>query len=344
MSNILDNGTVLPFGLMSGTSSSMNDAFKKTYQNTALRVGVVIQSYPIDDENNLNKVVPEYDVMTFEQNEDQGSTTITYKHCTNTASFGSIADFFEANLRKLEKKTTKGVTPTPAGQNGAIVLLLCLNGMSETGIIIGSLAHPDRPTTLVDGEPHLEGEYNGVRIVVNSDGSTSLTFKGATDNDGKIIDSSQGPTVIKIETDGSFQVNHEAITLRLAKDGTTTLNAKKDINIITETNLSITAKANVNVKCVDVNVDASGKANVKTGADATIDVGGNCNVKTKADASVDVGGNCDLKAKGKVNVKAKEIDLNGELSGITTMNSHQGVIDLITGVPVQPSLTVKADV
>lgn len=55
-------------------------------------------------------------------------------------------------------------------------------------------------------------------------------------------------------------------------------------------------------------------------------------------------GTCDVKSSGKTKITASEIELNGSASGITTMNSHQGVVDLITGVPVQPSTTVKSDI
>lgn len=255
--NILRNGTVLPSGLLSSSSTSMGDAFKKTYQNHSLRVGIVIQSYGISDPNNINKRVPEYDVMTFEQNEDQGSTTIIYKRCPYATSFGSIADFFEVNLRKLTKKTTQGPTPSPSGQNGAIVLLLCLNSLSDTGIIVGALTHPDRPTTLVDDSPRLAGEYNGVAIAVNPDGSTSLTFNGATDNNGNIIDSSQGSTTLQIKTDGSFVLNHSTINLDLERSGDATITVKGNGNV------TINASAAVNVNCENATVTAQQTATVE---------------------------------------------------------------------------------
>jgi hypothetical protein len=38
------------------------------------------------------------------------------------------------------------------------------------------------------------------------------------------------------------------------------------------------------------------------------------------------------------------IILNKQLSGVTTMNGHLGVIDLITGIPVIPSTSTFGDV
>lgn len=263
MSNLLDNGAVLPSGLIGVDHQAYMDAFKKTYQNFALRVGIVKAAYNIQDAANLSKSVVEYDVLVQEQNEDQGSTPITYKNCVASSGFGSKADFFEAKLRSFTKKSTKDPVITPTGQNGAIVLLLCLNGMSDSGIIIACLAHPDKPTTLTEAGPHLEGEYNGVNVKVNKDGSTSLTFNGAKDNDGKILDASQGPTTVKVETDGTFQVDHKTITLRLAKDGTTTLTGKKDAVITVEGNVTINAKADVNVNCKNATVTATANATVE---------------------------------------------------------------------------------
>lgn len=302
--NILDNGAVLPTGLLSENASSMMEGFNKSYRNFPLRVGVVTASYPVKNENNRSKLTTEYDVLVIEQNADRGATTIQYRNCFSSEGLGSIADYFETALRPKKKKTTRGDSTNLKGQDGAIVLLLCLDAMSDKGIIIGSLTHPDRKTKLVDEGPLLQGEYNGVHITVNTDGSTSLTFKGATDSHGNPIDESQGDTTVKIEKDGSFQVDHDTIAFRLDRTGNASLAAKKSITLAASSDVTITAAGNVSVKCANATVTAS----------------------------------------GKITETAPEIDLNGAVSGITTENSHFGVVDFITGVPVNPSKTVKSDV
>lgn len=223
MSNFLKNGTVLPFGLNSATTFSNLNAFKKTYQNYAIKLGVIINTYEIKDKNNKSKILPEYDVLVFEQNEDRGSTTITYKNCLAASSFNSKADFVDLKLRKI-KKVTKKSTPDLGNHDGSLVLLLCLNGSSEQGIIVGSLPHPARTTTLSEEGLRFEAEYNGVNIKIEKDGSCKLTFKGATDNDGKPLDSSQGNTSVSIEKDGSFQVDHDKINVRLDRSGDLSIN------------------------------------------------------------------------------------------------------------------------
>ena len=309
MSNEMDNGAILPFGLLSGSSNGMDDGFKKTYQNSSLRVGIVRETYGLKDPKNVSKLVPEYDVMVFEQNEDKGSTVITYKNCMAASALGSIADFFEANLRKMKKKKSKGETPSMNGQNGAVVLLLCLDSMSEKGIIVGALSHPDRKSTLIDNEPHLEGEYNGVNIKVEKDGSTTLTFKGATDNDGLVVDKEQGNTVMSIEKDGTYQVKHKAITQRFEKKGKASLIADDDISNTTKKNFNITATESVNIKatkdllaeCVKLIVKASGSAMLECQK---------LEVKSESDINLK-GSQIQIEAESMAMIKASSITLDG---------------------------------
>jgi hypothetical protein len=254
MSNYLKNGTVLPSGLLSHNASGIMEGFKKTFQNKSLKAGIVTQSYAPTDPGNISKLFPEYDVLAFEQNEDKGSTVSIYRNCPLAASIGNIADYFEMTLRPLEKQTTKGTVPSPSGQDGSIVLLLCLNGMADTGIIVGALGHPDRPTNIVGTEPQLFGEYNGVAVAVNTDGSTNLTFKGATDSYGNPTNTSQGNTVVSIATDGSFQVQHSTITFTLSKSGDATLTTSGNTTIQCE---------NANINCSEANIAATGTASIE---------------------------------------------------------------------------------
>lgn len=83
--------------------------------------------------------------------------------------------------------------------------------------------------------------------------------------------------------------------------------------------------------------------NETVGGKLTIAVTGNCEI-TCSKAKVNASGDAEITAGGNAKITASQIQLNGSASGITTMNSHQGVIDLITGVPVQPSTTVLSDI
>jgi hypothetical protein len=268
MDNFLDNGAVLPTGLLSEDDQAALAGFNKSYKNVALRVGVVVESFPVSDSQNRSKLTTEYNVMVIEQHQDRGATPQLYRNCMSAEGLGSVADFFEKTLRKMKKKTTKGTSVNLKGQNGAIVLLLCLDSMSDKGIIIGALTHPDRKTTLADEGPHLEAEFNGIHVVINSDGSITFTFKGATDNDGNQIDASQGNTVVTVEKDGSYQVNHKSITQRFDKGGDASLTADGNISNTTKKDFSVTATGGINLtatkdltaNCDQLTANAKGSA------------------------------------------------------------------------------------
>lgn len=311
LNNFLNNGTVLPSGLLEA-SENLSEGFNKTYKNTALRVGIITDTYDLSSDQNVSKILVEYNVLVIEQNEDKGSTIIPYRNCIAASSFGSIADFFEAKLRKLEKKTTEGITPTFSGQNGSIVLLLCLNGFSDTGIIVGALSHPDRKTTLKDEGLHLEGEYNGINIQVNDDGSSLLTFKGATDNDGKPKDSSLGTTEISIEKDGSVQFKHKTITQRLDKNGDVSLNttgnitnsAKQKYSLDAILGISQKTNASYNIESMNLAMKASGTASL------------NCqHLDIKSGLGCNLNGNMiKMEAEVLANIKAPNVIIDGFVS------------------------------
>lgn len=309
MSNVMNNGAVLPNGLLGDNAGAMMAGFNKTYRNNALRIGVVVAAYPTADDRNRSKLTTEYDVLVVEQHEDKGSTTLLYRNCMSSEGLGSIADFFEKTLRPKKKKTTKGDSVNLKGQDGAIVLLLCLDGMSDKGIIISALTHPDRKTTLKDADPRLEGEYNGLNIKVEKDGSATLTFRGATDSEGKVLDKNQGDTVIGIEKDGSFQTKHKTITQRLDKNGKASLTADDDISNTTKKNFNVTATENIAMKAtknfsaemVDLIVKASGSATLECQKLA---------VKSQSDISIK-GSQIMAEAEALAKIKATQITLDG---------------------------------
>lgn len=243
MDNYLESGGVLPSGLMSGNDMMEKMAgFNKTYKNYPLRVGVISQIYAYNDFNNFSKLSTEYDVQVFEQNEDRGNTILKYKNCIGVDGLGSIADYFEKNFRPMTMNTNPTGVLNTTYQNGSVVILLCLDGVTEKAVIIGGLNHPSRSTKLTTTQPQLYGEYNGVAVAVNPDGSTSLTFNGATDNNGNLVTPGQGPTTVAIATDGTFSVQHSGVTMQLEKNGALNITANGNINITTPDKVVVTAK------------------------------------------------------------------------------------------------------
>lgn len=99
-----------------------------------------------------------------------------------------------------------------------------------------------------------------------------------------------------------------------------TKNVQKDLTHTIGGKWTINVTGDASIKCTKAKIESSGNTEVQAGGDCKITAGGNCKVT------------------------ASKIELNGSSSGVTTKNSHMGVIDLITGVPVQASPTVFADV
>jgi hypothetical protein len=256
MDNYLESGGVLPSGLLSGNDDIEKiGAFNKTYKNYPLRLGVITDIYEATDPLNFSKLATEYNVSVFEQNEDRGSTVIKYKNCLYTDSLGSIADFVDLNLRSLTQNKNIDNIINTKNQNGATVILLCLDAVSEKAIIMGGLPHPDRPTTLLNTNPYLQAEYNGVNVVINNDGSTALTFKGATDSYGVPTDPSQGNTVFQIKTDGSFEFKHSTIDILADKSGKLTITAKGDLTVSCA-NATVTAMTTATIDAPTINLGA----------------------------------------------------------------------------------------
>jgi hypothetical protein len=162
------------------------NSYNKSFNDLTLKVGIVIKKYDTDDANNITKAAPEYDVLAVSQEKDMGTASVIYKRCQVLQNFGGIGDFMEHKLREPDKDPLKPKeNEDPKEENGSIVLLMCLHGSQDNGIIIGALQHPKRKTTLTpDKGHHLEGEFNGVNWQINKDGELLLTYKSKTDNDG----------------------------------------------------------------------------------------------------------------------------------------------------------------
>lgn len=132
---------------------------------------------------------------------------------------------------------------------------------------------------------------------------------GATES-GAILDLAIGPV------DDELALTSKTLNLTVQSDGSTVLD--------------------IGPGKVTIALAADGKLTMTMAGDTTIKANGNVDIDASGDVNVTAGGNA--------KVQASQIQLNGSASGVTTANSHQGVIDMITGIPVQPSTTVFADV
>lgn len=314
---------ILNSALQTLANSDAFNSYSKSFSDLTLKVGIVLKKYEIDDTNNISAIGPEYDVLAISQEKDMGTASVIYKKCQAIQGFGGIGDFVEYKLREPEKDPTKGDETDPRDENGSIVLLLCLHGSQDNGIIIGALQHPKRKSTLTkEKEQHLEGEFNGLNWQINKDGELVLTYKSATNNDGEPQNEEAGGTFLKIDKDGSVSVDTGEASEQILID-----KPSKDIKV--------TAGNNVNVK-------AAKDGTLETGANLTATVGGDLVAEATGRAAITAGSNFEVEAASNVTIQGQSIDLKAanmaKVEG--QMINLQGQTVFVGGQGGTPALTL----
>lgn len=293
------NDPILPSSLLSEADQDYYSTFNYNFNNFSLKIGLVKKSYNIDDKENTNKKMPEYDVLVFEQHGDQGVASTTYPRCIFLDTFGGLGDFFEFKKRN----PTDEQLQDPANSDGSTVLMLCVDGVAEKGLIIGAIPHPNRKTTLTkDAGHHLEGEFNGLNWQVNKDGALTVTFQSATDNKGIAQDQEAGGTAWKIEKDGSIELTDGA-TEKIRIDKTT-----KKIDIESEDDISITSsKKNVNIIAKEsINLTATQDLIAMAEGKAAFTVNKTFDIEAKGAASMKAQSFM-FESKSMINMKAQSL-------------------------------------
>jgi hypothetical protein len=328
-----DYNPILPSSLLAFDHDGVTDAYKNSKSNFSLKTGIVIKSYDTNDPQNVSGVAVEYDVLTIDQSKDHGTSGVIYKKCLSVDGFGGLSDFMEAKLRPASDK--KVIKDAEIGNSdGAIVMLLCINGIEDRGVIIGSLKHPGRKTRL-DKEAglHLEGEYNGLNWKIDKDGALAVTFRSATDSKGKASDEKSGGSNFKIEKDGSIELNdNNKEKIRIDKTNkTVTINAEKDISNTTEGNFNVTAKQSTNVTTTkDILMAASGNCKLTSQGDFTVEAQASGNLKASS---------WNIKADDFIEARAGSIRLSssqvmvGQGGTPAVINSTQVLTFVPPGIP-----------
>lgn len=240
----LANGAIIPhfLGLESmGRSKDFDDQ-----TNTCLRWGEV-QSivYPSASSNTGKaKKYIEYVVAVSQQDGTGSSVTTNYNCVTLSNLFGGVADILKYTLR-----TAAEGPPPQAGQYGfgAKVLLLCINGDTAQGVILGGTRDTtnDKSTDQSSDGHNLFFEFNGIQAAINDDGELTVTYNGKTTIDGSLDSnansSAQGSTIV-MSKDGSItttspdgkqiiKVNHDDHKVEITADQEMTVNCNGQVNI-----------------------------------------------------------------------------------------------------------------
>jgi hypothetical protein len=333
-----------------------NQFSSKIFGNNTLKVGAVIEVYEPEDKNNVSKASAEYDVMVIEQDKSNGINYSIYRNCLALDSFGSVADYFQVKYRKPKDSKKVRSNTKLKDQQGSIVLILCLDGNAEKAVIVGALAHPNRKKTLNKDSGHaLEGEFNGIKYTIDKSGGLTITFKGATDGDGKPISAKEGGSQIKIEKDGSVELNDAPLSeydkagnlktnkassavsgeyekVRIDKTAQSiSQSARKDISATSGANVNISAKADVNMKMNNLIAQAEGSVKYKSAGEFGVSTDSAFNLKA-ASGQVTLDDSLMIKSNN-VNINAQTVSLGAGASPAVTMNTiFQGVG--FAGVPV----------
>jgi hypothetical protein len=299
--------------LYSFTHDQGSNFFKRIFGDTSLKIGIIIKTHEIDDENNLNKKIPEYDVLIV-QEDDGAIEPVVYKNCINTDSFGGKADFFEYKLRSNSKeaKGKNTVNTNFEDQDGNVVLLLCLDGSLDKGVILKSIFHKGRKDTSLtkDAGIHMEGEYNGVNWQINKDGELTVTFKSKTDNDGKPEDETAGGTTLKMDKEGSVDIN---TNLEEAEETYIRMDKKnKDVGLKAGANIGFTAKKDVATNA-DGKITGKAKGSIEFAAEGTAKLAAKSSLTLEGESEVTVKGGTLTLDTPKIFANASEIFLSGKV-------------------------------
>lgn len=242
----LNDGTIIPNFLDARTDAGPS-GFQRSMSDLGLRVGRVIASHPPSAETNTNKKFWEYDVKV-DLVSNGTHTEVVYPRCQLANSFGGVADFLRWTPRLGAQSTTEEGS---AISTGTRVFLMCINGNTRSGIILGGQNHVASPADPEDDVSVLVSEFNGIRIEISAEGDLTITHKGATNPDGTVVDEddSKNGTSIKMNSDGD-------IILSTGADGSNVVQLdsqnKKIVIDSKEDNVEIKAANNVTIESAGV--------------------------------------------------------------------------------------------
>lgn len=171
----LFDGTVLPSFMRvlegagpTGTDLSLND-FR-------IHVGRIVAIHGPEQASNNGRKFFEYDVEV----DVGGGVKKIYPRCVMSDPFGGYADYVRWTPR-LSHGTDESGSRVDFGSR---VFILCINGHTSRGVIIGGAKHHALPKETQEDGHHFVAEFNGVRMRVNSAGELELFRKGPTFSDG----------------------------------------------------------------------------------------------------------------------------------------------------------------
>jgi hypothetical protein len=194
----LEEGVVIPHGM--GMYSSSMSGYERTINDVSLRLGRVVAAYPPTDSTSVSKKFVEYDVEVNYANQDGPYIKTIYSHCIVSSLFGGVADYvrWTPRIANLDKNSQLSYA--------ARVLILCVNGNSRFGYIVGGVPNPDTKQTdqVFEGNNNFQFEFNGIHATIDSEGNLVILHKGATNADGSTVNT---------QDNGYFAINDDNMAI-----------------------------------------------------------------------------------------------------------------------------------
>lgn len=247
----LNDGTVIP-NYLDVRNNPGDSGFQRAMTDYGLHVGRIIASHPPSADTNTNKKFWEYDVKV-DLVANGTHTEVVYPRCQLANTFGGVADFMRWTPRLGAQSTNEDGT---AISTGSRVYLMCVNGNTRSGVIIGGQNHvANTSDPQEDGAALFVGEFNGIRIEVSKDGNLTILHRGATNPDGTVIDddSTKNGTSIVLNQNGDIKLSTGA-------DGNNTVwldSQNKKIIVDADELVEIEASGNVKIKSAGVLIGAA---------------------------------------------------------------------------------------
>jgi hypothetical protein len=273
---------------------------------SGLFYGVIEEVYSPTNTYNRSKTQYEYKVLITHDAYSQMPV-----HCTRMDSYGSYHNFEDAILAK-----------------GYRVLVQFPREEGTIGVIIGGIRTTINKNIKAEEGYFYRQRFNEIETYINNLGTWQVKS-----DDGPSITLSKDKIILDDSKNDKITLDKVTKTITIeCQDWNVIVRNNATINVSNDAIINVTNNTTLTTKNLVANTENSTINTTKT---TTV----NSQQKVVVNAN-----KVDVNAKDSVNIKAGKVNLNGKASGILTENSVDGVIDYITGLPVNPSKTVFGDI
>jgi hypothetical protein len=200
------HGGVLPTSIPSFESKSVEQEFMA---NNTIYEAEIEKVYAVDDPDNKFQSA-NFTVCDIILRKANGSSE-PVKNCRlMQPAWGGTPNNFLETLQVDPGPSASSAKNPRSQKRSNYVLVAFINGRKDYGVILGGLPHANpvarkrRPSKKKG--VYLEAEFQGLNWKINNDGSMEMIFNGPRNDKGEIV-GKDGPTTVKIDPKGNFQIS-----------------------------------------------------------------------------------------------------------------------------------------